>query len=123
MIVRFGLAICAVMAVASASSGHGQSALDIQMTLSKTEVMLGEPVWVKVAVTNRSSDALWVGMGSDCFGVRPIMIVIPGAGPAPPENERRCSQRNVVGGSCYLGEPAQSVRWTLADFPIEIVYS
>ncbi len=105
MNVRFGLAICAMMAAASASSGHAQSPVDIQMSLSKTKVMLGEPVWVNVAVTNRSSDALWVGMGSDCFGVRPIKFVIPGAGPALPENERRCSQRNVVGGSCPSSYP------------------
>lgn len=128
MNVRFGLAIWAMMAAASASSGHTQSALDVQMTLSNTEVMLGEPVWINVAVTNRSSDALWISMGSDCFGERPIEIVIPGAGPAPPENERRCSQRNVVGGSCPssypppLLEPGEALqrRYVLeGDFRIE----
>lgn len=105
MTAKFGLTICALMAAASAGSGHAQSALDIQMTLSKTKIMLGEPVWVNVAVTNRSSDALWISMGSDCFGMRPIKIVIPGAGPALPENERRCSERNVMGGSCPFSYP------------------
>lgn len=81
-----------------------QQALDIQMRLTKTTVLLGEPVWVDVTVTNRGGMALRIDMGADCFGNRPLKAEIPNAGPGIAQNERTCYQG--FAGSCVSSGPS-----------------
>jgi hypothetical protein len=92
---------CAIIAAASVISGHAQPAVDIQMTLSKTTVILGEPVWVEVAVTNRSREVLRVDMGANCIPETALKVAIPAADPGPPQNEHRCYWGSA--GSCAYG--------------------
>jgi HEAT repeats len=99
----FRLATLAALVFLSAVA-FAQQSLSITMRLSSTTVLLGEPVWVDVAVTNQSAHALRVGMGADCFGVRPIKIVIPEAEPALPQNVYRCYRG--IAGSCASSGPS-----------------
>lgn len=104
MRAKFGWTICAILAAVSAVSSHAQQALGIQMRLSKTIVMLGEPVWVDVTVTNRSADFLMVEMGTNCPGDGSLTMAIPGAEPGRRQMEHRCYWGSA--GSCSWPGPS-----------------
>jgi hypothetical protein len=53
--------------------------LDVRMALSKTTVLLGEPVWVDVTLTNRSAEAIGVDWGTECCGATAISLQVPEA--------------------------------------------
>jgi HEAT repeats len=76
-LLAFAVVLLLIQATPSAS--FGQSDLAIQMQLTKTTVLLGEPDWVEVVVTNLSDNLLSLDMGSDCFGTKPLKIEIPEA--------------------------------------------
>jgi hypothetical protein len=94
----FGVLIAAV-----AASAPDTSPLDVQMTLSSNTILLGEPLWVDVRVTNRSSVPLSVDMGNACFGAKPLSIDVPDAQRLP-DKTKRCG---IVeeGGSCLTQVP------------------
>jgi HEAT repeat protein len=77
--------------------------IDIQMRLTKTSILLGEPVWVDVIVTNRTTQPLRISMGSACFGNRPLSVEIPEAESGSGEL-KRCGGLN--GGSCLSAAPS-----------------
>jgi len=82
------------------------------MRLTKTSILLGEPVWVDVIVTNRTSEPLRIDMGNACFGRRPLQVEIPEAEPGSGEH-KRCG---LIGGSClsagpYLLDSGNSLTW------------
>lgn len=118
------LARLAIAGTLSVAPCLAQQALDIQMRPTKTTILLGEPDWVDVTVTNRGAMPLRIDMGTNCFGARPLQVEIPTAAPGVPQNERRCYQG--FGGSCLssgpsLLEPGDSLnrRYVLAgDFRI-----
>lgn len=94
-----------MLIAAVAAATPNASPLDVQMTLSSDTILLGEPLWVDVRVTNRSSTPLSVDMGNNCFGAKPIVIEVPQADPHV-DRERRCG---VVeeGGNCLMQEPQE----------------
>jgi len=78
----------------------GQQDLDIGIKLTKTAVMLGEPAWVDVSVTNRTHEAQYLEFGVACMGLKPLKVQIPAAEPGPKEL-KRCGQG--IGWSCSSG--------------------
>jgi hypothetical protein len=93
----FGVLIAAV-----AASAPNTSPLDVQMTLSSNTILLGEPLWVDVRVTNRSSVPLSVDIGNTCFGAKPLVVEVPQA-ERRVDKERRCGVRE--GGDCLIPVP------------------
>jgi hypothetical protein len=79
-----------------------QQTLEIDLKPAKTTVLLGEPLWVDVSVTNRSQEAQYVDFGVACFGVNPLNATLPGAERVVPEI-RPCG--SGVAGSCSSGPP------------------
>jgi hypothetical protein len=80
------LTLAFACALAIARSGFTQKQpLEIHLTLSKTAIMLGEPVWVDVSITNRSTQTLDIdwSSGSICGGGNDITVEIPDATPDP----------------------------------------
>jgi hypothetical protein len=81
------------------------------MRLSKTTILLGEPVWVDVRITNRSDDVLRIEAGNHCIGKELLLKVqVP---PAEPGSGERVSCRlyGGYGGSC----PLLRSRWSPPD--------
>jgi len=103
-----------VMAVPSASA---QQEIDIKMELSKSTILLGEPVWVLVTARNASKAALKFNPGDYCFmfGQMPVTAVVPDAAPGSGK-PIRCTYGSV-GGNCVMGGntttlvPGQSATW------------
>jgi hypothetical protein len=89
-----------MFAATVSSSALAQQDLEIHMHLSKTTILLGEPVWVDVNVTNRAPESIYIDFGSACFGQRPLKVHIPAADPAVIE-PRRCD--GGTAGSCASG--------------------
>jgi len=77
-----------------------QQNLSIGMKMTKTTVMLGEPVWVDVAVTNRSGETIRLDFGNECYGNNPLKVQIPNA-EAIVKPATRCGAG--VAGSCPTG--------------------
>jgi hypothetical protein len=77
-----------------------QQALDVQMQLTKSTILLGEPDWVSVKITNRSNQSLRVDTSPACFitGSKPLHVEIPAAEPGD-EQAALCNQGR--GGDCY----------------------
>ncbi len=80
-------------------------ALDISMSLAPDTIVLGQPVWVYVRVTNRSSRSLTIDMGSACFGARPLRISVPNAEHGSGSRER--CQYGRLGGDCQVPFPPE----------------
>ncbi len=78
--------------------------LEIKIALSKTSALFGEPLWVDVEVTNRSSETLAIDWGTECpdCGTKPLAIQVSDATPGAGE-PTRCGG---YGGSCVTGAPA-----------------
>lgn len=74
---------------------------DVQMHVSKSEFILGEPVWVDVQITNRSTKTFRVDTSPYCFmfNTRPLNVQIPDAEPGNGERDRRCNEQ--PGGDCF----------------------
>jgi len=53
--------------------------VDVQISLSKTTIMLGEPLWVDVSATNRSSEPIFIGMPHECPYNKPLNVSVPSA--------------------------------------------
>jgi hypothetical protein len=77
-----------------------QQDLDIGMKMTKTAVMLGEPVWIDITVTNRSGRPINLDFGSACWGNKPLKVWLPDAESAV-NPAARCSGGFV--GSCLSG--------------------
>ncbi len=99
--IRGFVVLCAPM-IGLGASVRGGSPLDIQMALSSNTVLLGEPVWVDLRVTNRSNESLGIDTGNACFGARPITIEVPGAAQGSLEH-KFCGQ---MGGDCAVPFPS-----------------
>ncbi len=95
--------IAGLILLASGVAPAQQQDIDIQMRLTKASILLGEPVWVDVAVTNRTPEPLRISMGSACFGHRQLQVEIPEAEPGSGER-KRCG-RSIDGGSCLSSGP------------------
>ena len=74
---------------------------DVQMHVSKSEFILGEPVWVDVQITNRSTKTFRVDTSPYCFmsNRRPLNIQVPDAETGSGERDRRCNEQ--PGGDCF----------------------
>jgi hypothetical protein len=72
------------------------------MQITPATILLGEPAWVDVSVTNRSSEALRVDMGTSCFGAKELTIRVPGA-EAYDRDPKRCGAG--MAGSCISQGP------------------
>src|SRR5271170_2579385 len=94
----------AFLCLALSSSTPAQQALTVRMQLTKTTILLGEPDWVDVSVTNDSDKPLIVDMGADCFGQKPLIVKVPDAEPSVAQ-PRLCS--GGYAGSCASGLPPQ----------------
>lgn len=95
------LTLCALL-IATGESPQIGWPLDVEIQLSKTTILLGEPVWVDVSVTNRSSEALRVDMGNSCFGTKELTIQVPAAEHGGIDHAF-CG--GVPGGSCGVEIP------------------
>lgn len=105
MNIQCGAAICAILAIGFAISSHAQQALDIRMSLSKTAVLLGEPVWVDVTITNRSDETLRIDTGHKCTGNDLLLRVqVPAAEPGSGERTS-CRLYGGYAGSCLFTPP------------------
>jgi len=89
-----------LVALVGSTSALAQQDLDIHIQLTKTTVLLGEPVWVDVSATNRTKQALFIDFGTACAGQKPLKVQIPAAEPAVIE-PRRCDGGTM--GSCSSG--------------------
>jgi hypothetical protein len=107
--MRYRVWLCIVAAILSSVSCAAQQDLVIQMRLTKAKVLLGEPVWVDVTVTNRGATPLRIDMGTNCFGNRLLKAEIPNAAPGIPQKERRCYR--VLVGAVY---PPGLLYWSQA---------
>jgi len=94
------LAAFSFVAAWACATGARAQDLEIRLQLSKTTVLLGEPVWVDVSVTNRTKEALFVDFGVACGGWKPLTVQIPVAEPAIKE-PRLCE--GGIGISCSSG--------------------
>jgi hypothetical protein len=87
------------------------------MELSKSTILLGEPVWVLLTARNPSKAPLKFNPGDYCFmdGLMPVVAVVPDAAPGNGKSEK--CQYGGVGGNCFTGgntttlSPEQSVTW------------
>jgi hypothetical protein len=126
--VKRALALAIVVACIAAHPAVAQSSehpwpLEIQLALSKQTVLLGEPVWVDVAVTNHSKQKLALGWGVNCaISNATISIEIPGAtqGNGEPNHCGGISVDCMFGGLAALpSEATGRRRYMLAgDFRI-----
>jgi len=79
----------------------------VQLQITPGTILLGEPVWVDVAVTNRSSEALRVEMGSPCLDTKELTVHVPGA-EAYNRDRKRCSiGRPAPAASCVFQGPVR----------------
>jgi hypothetical protein len=84
-------------------SVRSQQELAIQMHATKTTILLGEPDWVDVSVTNRSSQPLRYDMGMDCPNLGlppPLKVEVSGAEPGDGK-PKPC----VYAGDCLTSYP------------------
>jgi hypothetical protein len=100
-----GLAIvvaCIAAHPAVAQSSENTGPLEIQLALSKQTVLLGEPVWVDVAVTNHSKQKLAISWGVGCMAHEaPLKIEIPNATQGDGE-PKYCG---IISSDCLYGGP------------------
>src|SRR5277367_1926228 len=89
------LSMCAVF------SASAQDEIELQFSLSKDPILLGEPVWIVATARNRSNHRTAVHMGSRCWEL-PISVEVAGAKPGTGERQV-CSY--VFGGSCMSTPP------------------
>jgi hypothetical protein len=95
--------IAAHPAVAQISEHTGP--LEIQLALSKQTVLLGEPVWVDVAVTNHSKQKLAISWGVGCMAHEaPLRIEIPDA--TQGDGEPKSCGFLGTGYDCLYGGPS-----------------
>jgi hypothetical protein len=74
--------------------------LAVSIALSKTSALFGEPIWIEVTATNRTSHSLAVDWGADCpdFFSKTISIEVPAATPGNGQ-PKPCG----IAGSCARG--------------------
>ena len=89
------LSMCAIF------SASAQDEIELQFSLSKDHILLGEPVWIVATARNRSNHPAAVDMGSRCSEL-PISVEVAGAKPGTGERDV-CSYG--VFGSCGSGPP------------------
>ena len=77
------------------------------MTLSSDTIILGEPLWVDVRVTNRSAMPISVDMGNTCMGGRPLEVEVPRA-ERRADRQKRCGV-GPDGGGCVTAGPQNLV--------------
>lgn len=75
--------------------------LAIHIALSKTTVILGEPLWVDVTITNHSSQTTSVSWGSTCCGSVELAVKIPEALQVP--KPKSCG---TLACSCMIAGPS-----------------
>jgi hypothetical protein len=75
VMVSFVMFVSLLLAGASAASGPG---LDVQLRLEPATIVLGQPVWVVVSMTNRSASPIVAQGASNCFD-SPLHVEIPAA--------------------------------------------
>jgi HEAT repeat protein len=97
-------AVCMLLLLARCASSQVHVPLDIQISIPKDTVLLGEPVWVDVHITNRSAEPLHIDTGNECFGNRPLKVQVPAAEPGSGERVS-CRVPAGSGGSCPFGLP------------------
>jgi HEAT repeats len=91
--------IGAVLLISGRCLAQQNRELDLHMRLTKTSILLGEPDWVDVRITNATSEALRVDTSPACFmfNTRPLEVEIPAAQPGSGE-ALACEG---TGGDCY----------------------
>ncbi len=94
-------ALCALL-ILTGESAQTTSVPDVRVELDPTTIVLGEPVWVDVKITNRSPVPLTIDVGNTCFGARPLIVRVPGAEPGNGKHE--CVY-GAMGGSCGVSLP------------------
>ena len=97
---RYALLVLTTSLLVHPTKMLAQQDLEIGMKLTKTAVMLGEPVWVDVTVSNISGHPIAFDFASACFGNKPVKVHIPAAESAVME-PRRCFRGTA--GSCPTG--------------------
>jgi len=95
----------AILCAFSVAPCLAEQALDIQMHLSQTAILLGEPDWVDVTVSNRTQKPLLIAMGEECFAEKPLVVEIPEAEAGSPDRDRTCYQGVV--GNCVIPAPTR----------------
>lgn len=75
------LVLYAAFALAIPMLRAQEKPLDVRLSLSKTEAMLGEPLWIDVTATNRGASMVAVDWGAECFSPdnKPLVVRIPEA--------------------------------------------
>jgi HEAT repeats len=91
----------AFLSMCAAFSASAQDEIELQFSLSKDHILLGEPVWIVATARNRSKHPTAVNMGSRCWEL-PISIEVAGAEPGTGERQV-CSYGFV--GSCMSSPP------------------
>jgi hypothetical protein len=99
-VMKFGLPNSVTPVVPPLNSPAKQD-FDVQMQITKTQIILGEPLWVDVRITNRSSEILRIDTSDYCFmfDTRPLTVQIPAAQPGNGERDRRWNEH--PGGDCF----------------------
>jgi hypothetical protein len=82
-------------------SASAQDEIELQFSLSKDHILLGEPVWIVTTARNRSNHPAAVDLGSRCSEL-PISVEVAGAKPGT--GERHVCSYGVF-GSCGSGPP------------------
>jgi hypothetical protein len=99
-VMKFGLPR-SVIPVAWPPNPSVKQDFDVQMQITKTQIILGEPLWVDVRITNRSSEILRIDTSDYCFmfDTRPLNVQIPAAQSGNGERDRRWNEH--PGGDCF----------------------
>ncbi len=93
--------LCALVTCAG-TGAQDLPPFDVQMQLDPGSILVGQPIWVNVLITNRSDEALALDTGNSCFGAKEILISVPEA----EQTKDAHPFCGVPGGSCWVASPS-----------------
>lgn len=93
-------AVCILLLSAHCTPAQDHAPLDIQISISKPTVLLGEPVWVDVRITNRTDEVLRIEAGNHCTGKELLLKVHVPAAESGSGERVSCRAYGGYAGSC-----------------------
>jgi HEAT repeats len=98
-------AVCVSLLASYWAWAQDHASLDIQISLSSSTVLLGEPAWVDVRITNRSNEVLLIDTGHRCAGNKPLIKVQVPAAEHGSGERTSCKLYSGLLGSCPFTPP------------------
>jgi hypothetical protein len=98
-------AACILLLVTHSAWPQDHASLDIQISLPSSAVLLGEPVWADVRITNHSSEILRIDPGHKCTGNGVLLKVQVPAAERGGGERVSCRLYGGYAGSCPFTPP------------------